>query len=103
MKRRLAAVVAVMALIGGFLLSLYLPWSAQWGSTHAERTATMPGDTLVTGGRVWTRSITVDAPPSAVWSWLAQMGVDKAGFYTYDWAERLAGDPVHNADRIHPE
>ena len=30
-------------------------------------------------------------------------GVDKAGFYTFDWAENLFGDPIHNADRIHPE
>ena len=63
----------------------------------------MPGDSLVAGGRSWTRSITVEAPPENVWPWLVQIGVDKAGFYTYDWAERLAMDPVHNADRIHPE
>jgi hypothetical protein len=38
-----------------------------------------------------------------VWPWLVQLGQDRAGFYSYDWLERLAGDNVHNADRIHPE
>lgn len=28
---------------------------------------------------------------------------DRAGFYSYDWLERLFGDDVRNADRIHPE
>ena len=34
---------------------------------------------------------------------MVQIGVDKAGFDTLDWAENLFGDPTHNADRIHPE
>ena len=63
----------------------------------------MAGDSLVVGGRRWTRSVTIDAPPERVWPWLVQVGVDKAGFYTFDWAENLFGDPIHNTDRIHPE
>ena len=103
MRRRLVVAASVVALCGAFVLSLYLPWSTQWGSTGPERAAAMPGDSLVAGGRSWTRSITIDAPPERVWPWLVQIGVDKAGFYTFDWAERLAGDPVHKADRIHAE
>jgi hypothetical protein len=38
-----------------------------------------------------------------VWPWLAQLGQDRAGFYSYDWLERAFGDHVHNADRIHPD
>jgi hypothetical protein len=63
----------------------------------------MAGDSLVAGGRRWTRSVTIDVPPERVWPWLVQVGVDKGGFYTFDWAENLFGDPIHNADRIHPE
>jgi hypothetical protein len=103
MKRRLVVAAVIAALISGFVFALYQPWSTQWGSTGAERVGPMPGDNLVADGGQWTRSITINAPPEQVWPWLAQIGVDKGGFYTFDWAEQLAGDPVHNTDRIHPE
>jgi hypothetical protein len=103
MRRRLVVAAVIVAVVSGFVFALYLPWSAQWGSTAAERAAPMPGDGLVTGARQWTRSITIAVPPERVWPWLVQIGVDKGGFYTFDWAERLAGDPVHNTNRIHPQ
>jgi hypothetical protein len=45
----------------------------------------------------------VDAPPSRVWPWLAQVGQDRGGFYSYEWLENLAGCRLHNAHEIHPE
>jgi hypothetical protein len=56
--------------------------------------------------RPWMRrhlEVEIDAPPEAVWPWLAQLGQDRAGFYSYDWLENLAGCEMHSADRIHPE
>lgn len=103
MRRRLTVAAVITVLVAGFVFLLYLPWLTQWGSTVAEQTAPMASDSLVVGGRRWTRSVTIDAPPERVWPWLVQIGVDKAGFYTFDWAENLFGDPIHNADRIHPE
>ena len=50
-----------------------------------------------------TRAVTVEAPPEAVWPWLAQLGQDRAGFYSYDWLENLAGCEMHNADAVHAE
>ena len=47
--------------------------------------------------------MTIEAPPEAVWPWLAQLGQDRAGFYSYEWLENLAGCDMHNADEIHPE
>ena len=47
--------------------------------------------------------VTIDAPPSAVWPWLAQLGQDRAGFYSYDWLERAFGADVHNVRVIRPE
>src|ERR671925_400759 len=38
-----------------------------------------------------------------VWPWLAQMGQDRGGLYSYDWLENLAGLEFHSADRIVPE
>jgi hypothetical protein len=49
---------------------------------------------------VATRAISIDAPPSAVWPWLVQMGPGRAGAYTYDWIENLFGLNMHSADRI---
>jgi hypothetical protein len=103
MKRRLTVAAVITVLVAGFVFLLYQPWLTQWGSTVAEQTAPMAGDSLVVGGRRWTRSVTIDVPPERVWPWLVQVGVDKGGFYTFDWAENLFGDPIHNADRIHPE
>jgi proline iminopeptidase len=45
-------------------------------------------------------AVTIDAPPSALWSWLAQMGCDRAGWYSWD---RLDNGGVPSAEQIHPE
>ncbi len=53
---------------------------------------------------VSTRAITIDAPASAVWPWLAQMGPSpRGGAYTYDWIENLLGLDMHSVDRVLPE
>jgi hypothetical protein len=41
----------------------------------------------------------IDAPPSAIWPWLVQMGPGRAGAYTYDWIENLFGLDMHSARR----
>ena len=48
-------------------------------------------------------AVTIDAPVEDVWPWLAQLGQDRGGFYSYEWLENLAGCEMENADRIHPE
>jgi proline iminopeptidase len=45
-------------------------------------------------------AVTIDAPPSAVWPWLVQMGCDRAGWYSWD---RLDNAGVPSAERIHRE
>jgi hypothetical protein len=61
----------------------------------------MPGDELVPGPSFnATRAITIDAPPDAVWPWLAQLGYGRAGWYSYDLFDN-GGRP--SADRILPE
>ena len=51
-----------------------------------------------------TRAITIDAPPAAVWPWIAQIGPSpRGGAYTYDWIENLLGLDMHSADRVLPE
>ena len=51
-----------------------------------------------------THAIDIDAPASAVWPWLAQMGPSpRGGAYTYDWIENLLGLNMHSVDRVLPE
>ena len=54
-------------------------------ATHAERMRALPGDELIattTGSPM--HAITIHAPRSAVWPWLAQMGAGRGGWYSYD-------------------
>ena len=76
-----------------------------WGATDAEATARFPGDELLEhADGVATRAITIDAPASAVWPWIAQMGPSpRGGAYTYDWIENLLGLDMHSSDRVLPE
>jgi hypothetical protein len=76
-----------------------------WGATDAEANARLPGDELLEeADGVATRAITIDAPASAVWPWIAQMGPSpRGGAYTYDWIENLLGLDMHSADRVLPE
>jgi hypothetical protein len=72
--------------------------------SDSELAVRLTGDPVadVNGYRI-DHAVTIQAPADSVWSWLIQLGQDRAGFYSYDWLERLIGDPIHNADRIVPE
>jgi hypothetical protein len=76
-----------------------------WGATTAEAAARLPGDELLEDADgVATRAITIDAPRSAVWPWIAQMGPSpRGGAYTYDWIENLLGLNMHSTDRVLPD
>jgi hypothetical protein len=76
-----------------------------WGATADESVARLPGDELLEDADgVATRAITIDAPRSAVWPWIAQMGpAPRGGAYTYDWIENLLGLNMHSADRPLPD
>lgn len=93
--------VGVVALYRGRLR----PWMYTWGAREDEVTAQLPGDELVEAHTPrTTRAVTIDAPIADVWPWLAQIGEDRGGFYSYSLLERAAvGAHVHNANSIHPE
>ncbi|MCK4975545.1 MAG: SRPBCC family protein [Anaerolineales bacterium] len=80
------------------------PWYSKWGATDAEIKMTLPGDEFVPNPVLEsTRAITIQAPASAVWPWLVQMGQGRGGLYTYQRLENLVGCDMHNADQIIPE
>jgi hypothetical protein len=76
-----------------------------WGATASEADERLPGDALLENADgVATRAITIGAPASAVWPWLAQMGPSpRGGVYTYDWIENLLGLNIHSVDHVIPE
>jgi hypothetical protein len=80
------------------------PWHRRWGSTPADRALALPGDPVSRNPDYeLTHAVTIDAPPDVVWAWLVQLGQDRAGFYSYDWLERLFFADVHNVYEIRPE
>lgn len=92
----------------GIVLDLLTPFlrSARnhWGLDRATAERSYPGDELVAKPRwMWTHGVEIDAPPEAVWPWIAQIGADRGGFYSYEWLENVAGCELHDAERVHPE
>jgi len=97
-------VLAASAAVAVAYPLLILPWHTRWGATAAELSQSLPGDELVPQPKmVATRAISIQAPPAQVWAWLVQIGQGRAGFYSYDWLENLAGCDIHSVDRIVPE
>ena len=102
--RLTARLVWLVVRIVAFATSIYVfflrPWERSWLATPEESARPLPGDDLVPDpGIVETRAITIDAPPSAIWPWLLQMGYGRAGWYSYDRID-LRGA---RADAINPE
>ena len=101
---RTAWSVGALFLVYAAIVVAVRPVYVRWGTTAAERSAWLPGDDLARDARYRVdHGITIKAPADSVWPWLLQLGQNRAGFYSYDWLERLAGDEIRNADRIHPE
>jgi hypothetical protein len=82
-------------------LRFFRPWQLGWGATADEMMRTLPGDELVAEPTFnATRAITIAAEPDRIWPWLLQVGVKRAGWYSYDLLDNL-GRP--SARRIIPE
>jgi hypothetical protein len=77
------------------------PWQLTWGATPDEVSRALPGDDLVTGPTFnATRAITIAAPPEEIWPWLIQVGLTRAGWYSYAILDNLGH---RSARRIIPE
>jgi hypothetical protein len=97
----IAAVLIFVGVCALFATVLH-PWFMNWGATAEERAMVLPGDAAPPEA-YFTRAISIDAPPSAVWPWLLAIGQDRAGFLSNDYLENLAGADIHNADSLRPE
>lgn len=103
-QRPLLALALTSASLLLFYRTRIRSWMYAWGATVEECGGALPGDELVSQGRTrTTRAIDVAAPVEAVWPWLAQLGENRGGFYSYSVLERAVGANVHNANTVHEE
>lgn len=98
------ALVLVMVVVGFQITGALI---SNWGATPVEASQQLPGDERLPNAPIkWNHAETIRALPEAVWPWIAQMGDDRAGFYSYMFIERTV-DPTPgryvNASSIHPE
>ena len=97
-------VAGAARMLAAFVTPMLREPRSHWGATEEDAARTWPGDDLVPEPKwSWHHAIYVDAPAREVWRWVVQIGRDKAGFYSYEALENLAGCDLHNADRVHPE
>jgi hypothetical protein len=103
-SRRLLALGLVFAGLGVAFLLAIQPWYARWGATDDEVTMALPGDGIVTNPTSQdTRAITIDRPIERVWPWLAQLGQDRGGFYSFDLLENVVGCQMPVDDVLRPD
>jgi len=102
--RKLVAVLATGAVVFGVFLAVERPWFLRWGATTEEITAARPGDARVPVARDQvTRAVTVHASADQIWPWIAQLGQDRGGFYSYEVLEDLVGGEMPRAEQILPQ
>jgi hypothetical protein len=105
MRRTLESIFGALQVGAHLLLGPVLHrWRRRWGATDGEVRLHLPGDELVPEPDwSYTRAITIEAPRSAVWPWLLQLGQGRGGFYSYEALENLAGCDIHNVYEIRRE
>jgi hypothetical protein len=100
LARYIALASTLAAILSAFLM-VVRPWYLRWGATEAESLRALPGDEIIphAAGQE-TRAITIHAPAHQVWPWLAQLGQDRAGFYSFDLLENLVGCEMPATDLL---
>ena len=91
-------------IVGAFLTPFLRARREHHGLSTEEANRPYPGDEIVPAPRWgWTHAIEITAASEQVWAWVAQLGADRGGFYSYVWLENLVGCKIRNAETIHPE
>jgi len=84
-------IIVIISLLTGFYLFIFRPWQLNWGATTPEIKRSMHGDDIVIKPTFKaTRAITVKAKAEDIYPWIVQMGVTRAGWYSYDLLDNLA-------------
>lgn len=108
-KRFLVIVIPVCLIVALIYFLFIRPWILHMGATSSEAKMSMPGDNLVSSPNCkYTQAVTVKAPKEFVWGYVVQMGYRRAGWYNWDFINRLAAKDYFyennkSTDRIIPE
>jgi hypothetical protein len=100
-RGRVSSVLALLLVTYVSAVILLRPWYQTYGTSRAERSASLFGDSLYPFARYRVdNAVTVLAPADSVWPWLAQIGQDRGGFYSYALLENMIGARIRNADSL---
>lgn len=100
------AVFWLVASILFICLSAMWVYGMRYKQTAEEKARVFHGDDWIKPGEKHLRydsAITIDAPPEKIWPYICQCGQERAGWYSFDWLERLFTFDIHNHYHIHPE
>ncbi len=101
MSPRLSWTIGSLLVMSGMYEIVVRPWVLNWGATQSEISMVLPGDDIVPNTSVsQTRAITVQSRPEEIWPWIAQIGQDRAGFYTFDLLENIIGCQMPVTDTL---
>lgn len=91
MQPSIFVIASILFVLVLFYLILFRPWQLRWGSTDDEIKRSMPGDDIV-GKPSFnaTRAVTINVPAENIYPWIVQMGLNRAGWYSYDLLDNLA-------------
>ena len=100
----LTGLVALASVSALAVLLRLRQYAFTWGATADDVGQAWPGDELCPeSDTVATRAIAIDAPADVVWAYVAQIGQDRAGFYSYTWLENLFRCGMPNVSTVIPE
>lgn len=86
-----ASTIVLALILVLFYLAFFRPWQLRWGAKDEETRRSMPGDDIVERPSFnATRAVTIHAPAEDIYPWIVQMGVNRAGWYSYDLFDNLA-------------
>ncbi len=104
LRDRIEACGGAAVMVASFLTPFLRSARSHWGLSEAEANRPRPGDELIQQPSwSWTHGVEIDADANDVWPWIAQIGADRGGFYSYQFLENIAGCNLKNAEAIHPE
>lgn len=110
MLKRLIIVCFIIIGVSSLIYFIFIrTWILRMGATDEEVKMTLPGDDLVISPTLqYMQAITIDAPKNVVWGYLIQVGYKRAGWYNWDFINRMASKDYFyennkSAERIIPE
>ncbi|MCE1254446.1 MAG: hypothetical protein LWX83_12970 [Anaerolineae bacterium] len=96
-------ILACLLIAGLLLLAGLIYYGFSNPPSEEEKKKWLPGDDLLGNEPNRLRgslAVTIHAPREKVWPYLAQLGQRRAGFYSFDWLERLFGFHIYNTYSI---